>query len=138
MAGRPREDEVSRSSFRDVLFNPAVLRRFGYLILLMTAFNWMSHGTQDIYPTFLKATDDGGAGLSTAAATWIAVIYNVGATIGGVVFGTLSERLGRRRTIVVASVLALPIVPIFALSTRRAGSRSGRSSCRCACRGRGA
>jgi len=83
----------------------------------MTAFNWMSHGTQDIYPTFLKATDDGGAGLSTAAATWIAVIYNVGATIGGVVFGTLSERLGRRRTIVVASVLALPIVPIFALST---------------------
>ena len=109
--------KVSRSSFRDVLFNPAVLRRFGYLILLMTAFNWMSHGTQDIYPTFLKATDDGGAGLSTATATWIAVIYNVGATIGGVAFGTLSERLGRRRTIIIASVLALPIVPIFALST---------------------
>src|SRR5690349_16213674 len=83
---------MTRSSFRDVLFNPAVLRRFGYLILLMTAFNWMSHGTQDIYPTFLKATDDGGAGLSTAAATWIAVIYNVGATIGGVAFGSLSER----------------------------------------------
>ena len=109
--------KMTCSSFRDVLFNPAVLRRFGYLILLMTAFNWMSHGTQDIYPTFLKATDDGGAGLSTATATWIAVIYNVGATIGGVAFGTLSERLGRRRTIVVASVLALPIVPIFALST---------------------
>ncbi len=100
---RVRESEVwqdtrekmrmTRSSLRDVLFNPAVLRRFGYLILLMTAFNWMSHGTQDIYPTFLKATDDGGAGLSTALATWIAVLYNVGATIGGVVFGSLSERL---------------------------------------------
>ncbi len=107
----------TQSSFRDVLLNPAVLRRFGYLILLMTAFNWLSHGTQDIYPTFLKAHDDGGAGLSTAAATWIAVLYNVGATIGGVVFGTLSERLGRRRTIVVAAVLGLPVVPLFALST---------------------
>ena len=106
----------SKSSFRDILLNPAVLRRFGYLILLMTAFNWLSHGTQDIYPTFLKATDDGGAGLSTVAATWIAVLYNVGATIGGVIFGTLSERFGRRRTIVLAAVLGLPVVPIFALS----------------------
>jgi MFS transporter, SHS family, lactate transporter len=104
------------SSFRDILFNPAVLRRFVYLILLMTAFNWLSHGTQDIYPTFLKATDDGGAGLSTAAATWIAVLYNVGATIGGIFFGTLSQRFGRRRTIVLAAVLGLPIVPLFALS----------------------
>jgi MFS transporter, SHS family, lactate transporter len=123
---RVRESEVwqdtrekmrmTSSSFRDVLLNPAVLRRFVYLILLMTAFNWMSHGTQDIYPTFLKATNDGGAGLSTALATWIAVLYNVGATIGGVVFGSLSERLGRRRTIIIAAVLALPIVPLFALS----------------------
>ncbi|HEY0813550.1 MAG TPA: MFS transporter [Pseudonocardia sp.] len=106
----------TRSSFRDVLLNPAVLRRFGYLILLMTAFNWLSHGTQDIYPTFLKSADDGGAGLSTTAATWIAVLYNVGATIGGVIFGTLSQRFGRRRTIVLAAVLGLPIVPLFALS----------------------
>ena len=108
---------LTSTRIRDVIRNGAVVRRFVYLVLLMTAFNWMSHGTQDIYPTFLKATDDGGAGLSTATATWIAVIYNVGATIGGVAFGTLSERLGRRRTIIVAAVLALPIVPIFALST---------------------
>lgn len=111
---------MTHSSFRDVLLNPAVLRRFGYLILLMTAFNWMSHGTQDLYPTFLKATDDGGAGLSGATATWIAVGYTVGATIGGIVFGTLSERFGRRYTIVFCAVLALPIVPLFALS-RTAG-----------------
>lgn len=127
LRSRVRESEVwqqtqermkaTQSSFRDVLLNPAVLRRFVYLILLMTAFNWMSHGTQDIYPTFLKAHDDGGAGLSTATATWIAVAYNVGAMIGGIVFGTLSERLGRRRTIVIAAVLGLPVVPIFALST---------------------
>ena len=108
---------VTQSSLRDVVLNPAVLRRFGYLILLMTAFNWMSHGTQDIYPTFLKATENGGAGLSSATATWIAVIYNVGATIGGVVFGALSQRHGRRRTIVFCAILGLPILPLFALSS---------------------
>ena len=43
-----------RSRPRTVFAQPAVLRRFVYLILLMTAFNWMSHGTQDVYPTFLK------------------------------------------------------------------------------------
>lgn len=111
---------ANRSHFRDVFLNPAVLRRFVYLILLMTAFNWMSHGTQDLYPTFLKATDSGGAGLSTAAASWIAVVYTIGATIGGIVFGTLSERFGRRYTIVFCAVIALPIVPLFALS-RTAG-----------------
>ena len=40
----------------------AIVRRFIYLVLLMTAFNWMSHGTQDVYPTFLQATHNGGAG----------------------------------------------------------------------------
>jgi SHS family lactate transporter-like MFS transporter len=111
---------MSNSSFRDVLLNPVVLRRFGYLILLMTAFNWMSHGTQDVYPTFLEATHNGGAGLSVATATWIAVLYNVGAMIGGIVFGTLSERFGRRYTIAFCAVLGLPIVPLFAIS-RTAG-----------------
>jgi SHS family lactate transporter-like MFS transporter len=107
---------VTRTSLRDVLFNKTVIRRFIYLILLMTAFNWMSHGTQDVYPTFLKAHDQGGAGLSPTTATWIAVLYNVGAIIGGLVFGTLSERFGRRYTIVFCAVLGLPIVPLFAYS----------------------
>jgi SHS family lactate transporter-like MFS transporter len=107
---------VTRTSLRDVLFNKTVVRRFVYLILLMTAFNWMSHGTQDVYPTFLKAHDHGGAGLSATTATWIAVLYNVGAIIGGLIFGTLSERFGRRYTIVFCAVLGLPIVPLFAYS----------------------
>src|SRR5262249_30145202 len=111
---------ITRTSFRDVLFNAAVIRRFVYLILLMTAFNWLSHGTGDVYPTFLKATEHGGAGLSATTATWIAVIYNVGAIIGGVVFGALSERFGRRYTIVFCAVLGLPIVPLFALSSTAA------------------
>ena len=120
---RVRESEVwettqqrlraNRTSLRHVLFTPAVLRRFGYLIVLMTLFNWMSHGTQDVYPTFLKS----GVGLSATTATWIAVVYNVGAMIGGIVFGSLSQAFGRRRTIVLCTLLGLPIVPLFAYST---------------------
>ncbi|AQT83166.1 MFS transporter [Mycolicibacterium litorale] len=104
------------TSIRDVLLNPTIVRRFVYLVLLMTAFNWMSHGTQDVFPTFLSATHNGGAGLSTETARWIAVIYNIGAIIGGLVFGTLSQRFGRRYTIVFCAVLGLPIVPLFAFS----------------------
>ena len=107
---------VTRTSFKDVFLNPVVVRRFIYLIILMTAFNWMSHGTQDVYPTFLKATKDGGAGLSPTTATWIAVIYNVGAIIGGTIFGALSEKYGRRYTVVFCAVLGLPLVPLFAYS----------------------
>ena len=104
--------KATRTSFRDVFLDRAVLRRFAYLIALMTVFNWMSHGTQDVYPTFLRE----GMQLSATTATWIAVIYNIGAFLGGITFGSLSERLGRRRTIVLCALLGLPIVPIFAWS----------------------
>lgn len=123
---RVRESEVwenaqhamrsTRTRLRDVVFNAAIIRRFIYLVLLMTAFNWMSHGTQDVYPTFLKATDNGGAALAASTATWIAVIYNVGAIIGGLIFGTLSSRYGRRYTIAFCAILGLPIIPLFAWS----------------------
>ncbi len=93
-----------------------IVRRFIYLVLLMAAFNWMSHGTQDVYPTFLSATHDGGAALSHASAKWIVVIYNIGAIIGGLLFGSLSQRFGRRHTVVFCAVLGLPIVPLFAYS----------------------
>ncbi|MDT5180264.1 MAG: transporter, family, lactate transporter [Mycobacterium sp.] len=107
---------VTSTRIRDVLTNPVVVRRFIYLVVLMTAFNWMSHGTQDVYPTFLQATHNGGAGLSSETAKLIAVIYNVGAIIGGMTFGALSGRFGRRYTIVFCAVLGLPIVPLFAFS----------------------
>jgi MFS transporter, SHS family, lactate transporter len=107
---------LTRTRIRDVLRDPAIIRRFIYLVLLMTAFNWMSHGTQDVYPTFLSAGHNHGAGLPSATAKWIVVIYNVGAVIGGLVFGTLSQRFGRRYTIVFCALLGLPIVPLFAYS----------------------
>lgn len=107
---------LTKTRIRDVLGNPAIVRRLVYLVLLMTAFNWMSHGTQDVYPTFLTATTDHGAGLSSLTARWIVVIYNIGAIIGGLAFGTLSQRFSRRYTIVFCAALGLPIVPLFAYS----------------------
>jgi SHS family lactate transporter-like MFS transporter len=106
----------TNTSIRTVFFTPKVFRRFIYLVLLMAAFNWMSHGTQDIYPTFLKATDQGGAGLSPSVATWIVVAYNVGAIVGCIALGALSDRWGRKATIILGAALTLPIIPIFALS----------------------
>ncbi len=107
---------LTSTRIRDVLRNGAIIRRFVYLALLMTAFNWMSHGTQDVYPTFLGAHANQGAALSSTTVMWIVVVYNVGAIIGGLVFGTLSQRFSRRYTVVFCAVLALPIVPLFAYS----------------------
>ncbi len=87
----------------------AVLRRFGYLVVLMTMFNFMSHGTQDFFPTFLQKDFSA----SHTAVTVVAVIYNVGAILGGAYFGALSERLGRRRTGILCALCALPIAPLF-------------------------
>jgi MFS transporter, SHS family, lactate transporter len=107
---------LTSTRIRDVLGSGAVVRRFFYLVLLMTAFNWMSHGTQDVYPTFLGATANHGAGLASSTVKWIVVVYNVGAIIGGLVFGTLSQRFSRRHTVVFCALLGLPIVPLFAFS----------------------
>jgi SHS family lactate transporter-like MFS transporter len=107
---------LTHTRIRDVLRDAKIVRRFIYLVLLMAAFNWMSHGTQDVYPTFLSATHNGGAALSATTAKWIVVIYNLGAIIGGLTFGSLSQRVGRRYAIVFCAVLGLPIVPLFAYS----------------------
>jgi len=83
---------------------------FLFLILLMTAFTSFSHGTQDIYPTFLLK----GRGFTAGTVGLLGVIYNVGSLAGGFVFGTLSEKWGRKRAIIAAALLAIPIVPLFA------------------------
>jgi SHS family lactate transporter-like MFS transporter len=104
---------ATRTRARDVFMKKEIVQRFVYLVVLMTLFNWMSHGTQDVYPTFLKE----GLKMSAPVASRIVLIYNVGAIIGGMMFGTLSEKLGRRKTITLAVLLGLPVVPLFAYST---------------------
>src|SRR5947209_2474887 len=86
--------------------------RFAYLVLLMTAFNFMSHGTQDMYPTFLQVQHR----FRPETVSNIAIIYNIGALIGGALVGGLSQRIGRRRAIVIAALLALPMIPLWAFS----------------------
>ena len=102
-----------RTSRSDTL---AVLKshwRLGlYAVLLMTAFNFFSHGTQDLYPTFLQVQH----GFSPHEVGLIAVVYNIGAIIGGISFGALSERFGRRRMIIIASVLSLIVLPLWAFA----------------------
>jgi len=88
------------------------LGSFLFLVVLMFAFNSFSHGTQDLYPTFLQKNH----GFSPQTVGFIAIIYNIGALLGGISFGTWSERIGRRRAIVIAALLAIPVIPLWAYS----------------------
>ena len=83
-----------------------------YAVVLMTAFNFFSHGTQDIYPTFLQEQHK----LTPHVVSVIAVVYNIGAICGGILFGSLSERFGRRRCIIIAALLSLPVIPLWAFA----------------------
>jgi SHS family lactate transporter-like MFS transporter len=83
-----------------------------YAIALMTAFNFFSHGTQDIYPTFLQVQHH----FDVATTGNIAILYNIGAIIGGWTFGLWSQSFGRKRTIIVASLLAIPAAYLWAYS----------------------
>jgi SHS family lactate transporter-like MFS transporter len=83
-----------------------------YAVLLMTAFNFFSHGTQDIYPTFLQVQHK----FDPHTVGAIAVIYNIGAILGGLLFGSLSQSFGRRRTMICAALLALPAIWLWAYS----------------------
>jgi SHS family lactate transporter-like MFS transporter len=85
-------------------------RLFLYLALMMTMMNFVSHGTQDMYPTFLQKQ----RGFSPRESAVIAMIYNVGAICGGLVIGYLSDRIGRRRAMVLALLLAILAIPLWA------------------------
>lgn len=83
-----------------------------YLVLLMAAFNFFSHGTQDMYPAFLKIQH----GFDPKTVSIIAISYNIASIIGGVFFGVLSEKIGRKKAIIIAAALALPVIPLWAFS----------------------
>jgi len=88
----------------------AFLPTFLFLVLLMTAFMSFSHGTQDVYPTFLAVA----AKLPPETIGVIGVLYGFGSIAGGLVFGLLSESWGRKRAIVAAALLSIPVIPLYA------------------------
>lgn len=110
----PESPSWNRTAHSDTV---SILRahwRLGiYAVALMTAFNFLSHGTQDLYPTFLEVQH----ALSPHKVGAIAVIYNIGAILGGILCGSLSEQVGRRRTIIIAALLCLPVLPLWAFSS---------------------
>ena len=84
-----------------------------YLIVLMFLMNCLSHGTQDLYPDFLKH----GHGIAANTVAYVTMFYNVGAVTGAVIFGLLSERLGRRYSMLAALAVALAIMPAWAFGS---------------------
>jgi len=91
-----------------------VLRNHGkialYAIILMTGYNFFSHGTQDLYATFLRVQHN----YNPATVKNVLVIANIGAIIGGLFFGSFSQSFGRRRTVILVALLALPVIYFWA------------------------
>ena len=85
-------------------------RIFSYLALLMTLMMFLSHGTQDLYPDFLKSA----RGFAPAIVSYIAVLYNIGAILGAVLFGHLSENRGRRLSMISSLIISLAVIPAWA------------------------
>jgi SHS family lactate transporter-like MFS transporter len=88
-------------------------KRFVYLVVLMTFMMFLSHGTQDLYPDFLHEVHK----ISGATRANIAIIYNVGAVLGAVLFGMLSQAAGRRKGMTAALGLALLMIPLWAFAS---------------------
>ena len=97
------------------------LPSFLFIVVLMTMFTAFSHGTQDLYPTFLEKDH----GLAPRAVGLIVVVSNLGALLGGIFCGAVSERIGRKRTIVFAALLSLPMIPLWAWSHSMVGLALG-------------
>ncbi|MGA8183293.1 MAG: MFS transporter [Terriglobia bacterium] len=88
-------------------------KSFLYLVLMMTMMMFLSHGTQDLYPDFLKTAHN----IKDSTVSDLAVLYNIGAIVGSILFGYLSERLGRKRSMLGAFGLALVVIPFWAFGS---------------------
>ena len=96
-------------------FMETIKRHLGlviYAVAMMAAFNFFSHGTQDLYKSFLAVEHK----LPTGTITTILIFMNLAAMFGGLAFATLSQRIGRRRAIVLAALLSLPVIPLWAFA----------------------
>ncbi|MDB5093935.1 MAG: transporter, partial [Candidatus Eremiobacteraeota bacterium] len=105
-AGQARKLGERETLFRSIARQPML---YLYAILLMAAFNFMSHGSQDLYPTFLQKQ----RGFDPHLTQNVTVVMNVGAIIGGTLLGALSQRIGRRVTILACCVLGAISIPLW-------------------------
>jgi len=85
-------------------------KRFLYLVALMTFMMFLSHGTQDLYPDFLQEVHRA----SAAVRANIAIVYNIGAVVGAIIFGHISQVAGRRKSMIAALGLSLVVIPLWA------------------------
>jgi MFS transporter, SHS family, lactate transporter len=102
---KPSATQILRSVTRH-------LPLFIFVVLLMTAFNFYSHGTQDSYPAFLKVQHH----FNSQVVGTITAIASIGAILGGLVFGRISQQIGRRKAIVIAALVSILVIPIWAFS----------------------
>jgi SHS family lactate transporter-like MFS transporter len=84
-----------------------------YSVVMMMCFNLFSHGTQDLYPTFLQKQHK----FDSTTVSIITIVANLGAIAGGILFGYVSERIGRVNAITIAALIALPALPLWAFSS---------------------
>ena len=107
------QGRASRATQRHVGKDIATyLGSFLFLVVLMFGFNSFSHGTQDLYPTFLEKNHL----FAPQTVRTVSIIGSIGALLGGICFGTWSERIGRRRAIAIAALLSIPMIPLWAYS----------------------
>jgi MFS transporter, SHS family, lactate transporter len=108
LQGRVSREAESRLG-KDIWANAGI---FLFLVVLMFAFNSFSHGTQDLYPTFLQKNHN----FTPRTVGVISIIANIGALLGGIFFGTWSEKIGRRKAVVIATMLSIPLIPLWVYS----------------------
>jgi SHS family lactate transporter-like MFS transporter len=95
------------STYRNAIFGN--LKLFFYLVLLMSMMNFMSHGTQDMYPTYLQRQ----LHYNTSSTALVSAVSMLGAIFGGLIIGNFSDRFGRRRSMVAAALLAVCSIPLW-------------------------
>jgi SHS family lactate transporter-like MFS transporter len=100
------EHRTDWKEYKQVIFRNG--RRFFYLVLLMAMMNFMSHGTQDMYPTLLRTF-----GYNKARIADITILSMIGAVLGGLAFGAYSDRGGRRRAMISAAACGLVVLPLW-------------------------
>ena len=108
-----QESRTDWSNYRRAIFKNS--RLFLYLVALMAAMNFISHGTQDLYPTFLQKQRH----FDVSVTALITGLSMIGAILGGLTFGHFSDRRGRRRSMVLAVLLAVAAVPLWVLAPNR-------------------